>query len=469
MGQEIDQNHFTEDDFKIFNEKLETETTYLEQLFTQHKLSQVGPVAGFEIEAWLIDSKGKPAPKNQIFLDKLNDPMVVHELSLFNIELNIQPENLQGNVFSIMQKSLQQSWQQCQLTAKEIDSDILMIGILPSVRDSDLTLMNMTKSNRYKALNEQVLKLRNGVPLHLDIHGREQLKADHFDVMLESAATSFQIHLQTPLTQATEMFNRALLLSAPMVAVSANSPYLFGCELWDETRIPLFEQAVECGELAHRRVNFGDHYVSGSLFETFKENLEDYPVLVPNLLTKATDEMAHLRFHNGTIWRWNRPLLGFDQDGTPHLRIEHRVVPAGPTIVDSIANAAFFYGMIYGLPYDEALGKLPFPLARENFYHCAKNGLHALVDWPGIDLNRIRDILLKRFIPLARKGLTDLEINNADINKYMGIIEKRVESGQNGAEWQRSFVSRHGRDMEALTRRYLHHQNTGLPVAEWEI
>jgi hypothetical protein len=469
MGQEIEQNHFSDDDFRIFNEKLETETVYLEQLFTQNKLSQLGPVAGFEIEAWLIDNKGNPAPKNQIFLDKLNDPMVVHELSLFNIELNIEPGNLQGNVFSEMQQSLQHSWQKCQATAKAIDTDILMIGILPSIRDSDLTLRNMTKSNRYKALNEQVLKLRNGVPLHLDIHGREQLKADHFDVMLESAATSFQIHLQTPLTQAAEMFNRALLLSAPMVAVSANSPYLFGCELWDETRIPLFEQAVECGELAHRRVSFGDHYATDSLFENFKENRDDYPVLVPNLLPKATHEMAHLRFHNGTIWRWNRPLLGFDPDGTPHLRIEHRVVPAGPTIIDSIANAAFFYGMIYGLPSDEALTKLPFPLARENFYHCAKDGLHALVDWPGIDLSSIRDILLKHFIPLARKGLTELGINTADIDKYMGIIEKRVESGQNGAEWQRLYVARHGRDMTALTLRYLHHQNTGLPVAEWEI
>jgi hypothetical protein len=469
MGQEIEQNHFTDDDFKVFNKKLEAETVYLEQLFAQNKLSQVGPVAGFEIEAWLINNKGEPAPKNQIFLDKLNDPMVVHELSLFNIELNIQPEKLQGDVFSNMQRALQNSWQKCQAAAKEIDTDILMIGILPSIRDSDLTLLNMTKSNRYKALNEQVLKLRNGVPLHLDIHGREQLKADHFDVMLESAATSFQIHLQTPLTQATEMFNRSLLLSAPMVAVSANSPYLFGCELWDETRIPLFEQAVECGELAHRRVSFGDHYATDSLFENFKENLDAYPVLVPNLLPKDIDEMAHLRLHNGTIWRWNRPLLGKDDDGTPHLRIEHRVVPAGPTIVDSIANAAFFYGMMYGLPNDVALSKLPFPLARENFYHCAKDGLHALVDWPGLDISSIREILLKRFIPLARKGLTELGINNADINKYMGIIEKRVVSGQNGAEWQRLFVAKYGRDMTALTLRYLHHQNTGLPVAEWEI
>lgn len=469
MGQEIQQNNFSASDFNVFSEQLEKETAYLEQLFIQKKLSQFGPVAGFEIEAWLINDKGEPVPKNQLFLDKLNDPMVVHELSLFNIELNIQQEKLQGDVLSNMQFSLQKTWDKCQHTARQIDAEIMMIGILPSISDADLTLANMTTSNRYKALNEQVLRLRDGVPLQLNIHGREQLKADHFDVMLESAATSFQIHLQTPLDQAAELYNRSILLSGPLLAATANSPYLFGHELWDETRIPLFEQAVECGELAHRRVCFGDHYAKESLYENFKENLDDYPVLVPNLSQKETSALAHLRFHNGTIWRWNRPLLGFDDDGTPHLRIENRVVPAGPTVVDSIANAALFYGMMYGLQDNEELGKLPFPLAKENFYQCAKNGLHALVDWPGINESSMQDILLKHLIPMARTGLKELAINQFDINKYMAIIEKRVASGQNGAEWQRQFTNKHGRNMKTLTQQYLHHQNSGIPVAEWEI
>lgn len=469
MGQEIKQNQFSEHDFNLFNEKLRLETAYLETLFIQNKLSNVGPVAGFEIEAWLINNKGEPLAKNQLFLDTLNDPMVVHELSQFNIELNIEPEKIHGDVFSQMQTSLQNTWEKCQLTARKIDAEILMIGILPSVRESDLTIANMTKSNRYKALNEQVLMLRNGVPLHLDIHSHEQLKADHFDVMLESAATSFQIHLQTPLSQARSMFNKAQLLSAPMIAATANSPYLFGHELWEETRIPLFEQSVECGDLAHRRVSFGDHYIEESLFENFTENLNDYPVLVPNISEKDISAMSHLRFHNGTIWRWNRPLLGFDDDGTPHLRIEHRVIPAGPTVVDSIANAAFFYGLMFGLSDDDPLSDLPFPLAKENFYHCAKDGLHALVDWPGIDETSIQTILLKRLIPIARTGLSNLKISSADIDNYLGIIEKRVSNGQNGAQWQRHFVQRYGRDMKALTLQYLHHQNSGLAVAEWPI
>ena len=469
MGQEIEHSHFSADDFRLFEQKLEAETRYLGDLFAQKKLSQAGPVCGFEIEAWLIDHQGNPLPANQEYLDALADPMVVHELSRFNIELNIEPENLQGDVFSHMQLNLQETWNKCTQVAEGMDANLVMIGILPSVHDADLSLKNMTRSNRYKALNEQVLALRNNVPLHLDIHGRGHLNADHFDVMLESAATSFQIHLQTPLEQASEMFNRAIMLSAPMVAATANSPYLFGHELWDETRIPLFEQAVECGELAHRRVTFGDRYNEHNMLDIFIDNIRDYPVLVPNLSDDAQERMPHLRFHNGTIWRWNRPLLGFDPDGSPHLRIEHRVVPAGPSIPDTIANAAFFYGMMYGLTGRQNPGSLPFTLAKENFYLCARDGLHALVNWPGSETNSIRQILLEELIPMARIGLSELGVSKADNQYFLDIIEQRVSSGQNGAEWQRRWVAAHGKNMQALTLAYLRHQNSNKPVASWSI
>ena len=469
MGQEIEQSQFSNADYEQFESRLRSETTYLGELFAQKKLSQRGPVSGFEIEAWLVNHKGLPVAKNQQFLEALADPMVVHELSQFNIELNVEPEALKGKVFSRMQQNLERTWQHCREVARQLETDIVMIGILPSIADDDLTLANMTRSNRYRALNEQVMRLRNGIPLHLDIHGHETLQADHFDVMLESAATSFQIHLQTPLAESVRLFNRAILLSAPMVAVSANSPYLFGHELWNETRIPLFEQAVECGELAHRRVSFGDQYIQQSLFESFLENLHDYPVLVPNWSSEPPEKLSHLRFHNGTIWRWNRPLLGFDEDGTPHLRIEHRVVPAGPSIVDSIANAAFFYGMVYGLEDDSGPEALPFSLARENFYLCARDGLHALVNWPHASSNSIRQILLETLLPAAHKGLKALGIEAAERDYYLGVIETRIRSEQNGAEWQRRWIRKNGINMQALTLRYLNLQNSGLPVAEWKV
>lgn len=469
MGQEIEQSQFSNADYEQFESRLGSETAYLRELFARKQLSQRGPVSGFEIEAWLINNKGLPVAKNQQFLEALADPMVVHELSQFNIELNVEPEALKGRVFSRMQQNLEKTWEHCREIARQLETDIVMIGILPSIADGDLTLANMTRSNRYRALNEQVMRLRNGIPLHLDIHGREKLQADHFDVMLESAATSFQIHLQTPLAESVRLFNRAIMLSAPMVAVSANSPYLFGHELWNETRIPLFEQAVECGELAHRRVSFGDQYIQHSLFESFLENLHDYPVLVPNWSSEPPEKLSHLRFHNGTIWRWNRPLLGFDEDGTPHLRIEHRVVPAGPSIVDSIANAAFFYGMLYGLEDDSGPSALPFNLARENFYLCARDGLRALVNWPQSNSNSIRQILLEILLPAAHEGLAALGIETAERDYYLGVIETRIGSEQNGAEWQRRWIRENGRNMQALTLRYLNLQNSGLPVAEWKV
>jgi len=241
-----------------------------------------------------------------------------------------------------MYKGLMKSWQHCGEVAAARDEKILMIGTLPHLRESDLNMDNMSDMSRYKALNRQVFKMRDFKPLHLHITGRDVMDTHKNDVMLEAATTSFQIHFQIPLEQAVNVFNASLACSAPMVAVSANSPYLFGKDLWDETRIPLFEQSVEVGDPKHRRVGFGNAYLKRSLFECFAENLADYPVLLPLVNDESLEKLTRLKFHNGTIWRWNRPLIDFDKDNHPHLRIEHRVVPSGPTIHDSFANAAFY-------------------------------------------------------------------------------------------------------------------------------
>ena len=471
MGQEIEISTFTAADFSLFRTRLQRETEVLAGLFSRSGFSRSGPVGGFEVEAWLIDRQGNADPCNADFLDRLQDPLVVPELASFNFELNVEPHALQAKALRRMEASLQQTWQRCQQTAADMGRDIVMIGILPSVREEQLTLSSMTRSNRYQALNEQVFRLRNGLPIHLHIVGPDTLKTEHFDVMLEAGTTSFQIHLQTPLQDAACSFNRALLYSAPMVAMSANSPFLFGRRLWDETRIPLFEQAVECGELAHRRVSFGDDYIHGSLLECFEDNIRNYPVLVPFLSDAEPERLIHLRFHNGTIWRWNRPLIGFDGSGIPHLRIENRVVPSGPTIVDSIANAAFFWGLMSSRALDcaDLLAHFPFLTVRQNFYACARDGLKARVDWPHSQLTDVRELILDLLLPQAHEGLHQLGIDTVDIGHYLGIIRERVTTGQNGAEWQRLWVDRHGADMQELTLAYLQQQKSGLPVARWEL
>jgi gamma-glutamyl:cysteine ligase YbdK (ATP-grasp superfamily) len=471
MGQEISSSKFSPQDFARFMSHLQQEHQLLAQTFAAAGFSHEGPVGGFEIEAWLVDDAGRADPCNEAFLRLLNDPLVVPELAAFNFELNITPGQLQGNVLATMEQELARTWQHCRETAASLGRHIVMTGILPSVTEAQLTLPFMTRSNRYQALNEQVFRLRNGLPINLHIVGRETLKTEHFDVMLEAGTTSFQIHLQVPFDQAATAFNRALLYSAPMVAVSANSPFLFGNMLWEETRIPLFEQAVECGELAHRRVTFGDDYVRDSLMECFDANLHSYPVLVPFTMDEAAGQLAHLRFHNGTIWRWNRPLIGFDPGGTPHLRLEHRAVPSGPTVVDSIANAALFWGLMASEALDNAylLEKFPFATVRQNFYACARDGLNARVDWPQSAETGIRELLLNQLLPQAELGLQKLSIGTDDIQRYLGIIRQRVESGQNGAQWQRSWVQSNGRHMQALTLEYLKHQDSGIAVGQWPL
>ena len=471
MGQEIKSSRFSNHDFSVFSRKLEQETRMLAEMFKNGQFSEAGGIGGFEIEAWLVSLTGKPAPVNHVFLEKLNNPLVVHELAAFNVELNSKPIKLGNNALSIMESRLQETWDACRQVASELSIDMLMTGILPSILEQQLTLANMSKLNRYQALNEQVIKLRDGRPLKLDITGKDTIRTSHHDVMFESACTSLQLHIQVPPENAARFYNASLILSGPMVAATANSPYLFGHELWDETRITLFEQAVELGDEKYRRVTFGNDYIKDSLFECFEENLEHYPVLVPFTEENNIDQLYHLRFHNGTIWRWNRPLIGFDENDKPHIRIEHRVVPSGPTVVDSIANAAFYFGLVNALADDcEALiEKLSFSNVKDNFYNCAKQGLSAGVHWPGYGEISVKKLLTEVLIPAARNGLSKLEISKADINKYLSIIEQRVLTEQNGANWQRKWVARHGKEMNRLTCHYLEKQNQGNPVHEWAL
>jgi len=480
MGQEIDDACFCRQDFDTFQQRLTEETALLGEWFKQGHFDPGPPVAGFELEAWLVDPQLRPAPVNARFIERLGSPLVFPELATFNVEFNIEPLPLSGRILSRMADGLQQTWRQARQTAHEMQLELAMIGILPTVRDADLSPANLSAMNRYHALNAEILRLRGGRPLRLDIHGHDILRVEHGDVMLESATTSFQIHLQVPPQLAVRAYNASIIASAPLVAVSANSPYLFGHDLWAETRIPLFEQSVEVGgyeENAHgpmRRVSFGSGYARASLQEVFTENLDHFPALLPVLFDEPPERLAHLRLHNGTLWRWNRPLIGFTsspQGDRPHLRIEQRVVPAGPTIADTVANAAFFYGLCQALSQrDEgAETRLPFTTARDNFYAAARHGLDAQLTWLDGNKQPVQSLLLKTLLPLAAQGLETQGIERNEAEHYLGIIESRVKNACNGAAWQRAYVARHGPDMQALLAAYLERQHNGVAVHEWDI
>ena len=475
MGQEIEHSHFRKQDFAAFETRLAAETALLAQYEREGRLADAGPVAGFELEAWLVDAAGRPLPRNEQFLALAAHPFLSPELARFNVELNGTPQPLRGAALGTMLAELQATWGHCQQAAARMDAELVIAGILPTVRERDLVLGNISQMIRYKVLNEQVRRMRRGEPLELRIHGRE----DHVhlwqeDVMLESAATSFQLHLQTGPREAVRALNAAIILSGPMVAMSANSPYLFGHALWDESRIPVFEQAVSvCAERVcpPARVTFGRGYVEHSLLEFFEENHAQYPVLLPEKVHEDPARFSHLALHNGTIWRWNRPLVGFDEAGQPHLRIEHRVMAAGPTLLDAMANAAFFYGLMQRLRLAEMPPEkqLAFVLARSNFYDAARYGLKARVHWTDGKEGAVQDLLTDVLLPQAHRGLEELEVDAADRRQLLGIIEARLATGQNGAAWQRAWVARHGRDMAALTAAYRERSRTGAPVHEWTL
>jgi hypothetical protein len=474
MGQEIGRIQFQREDFVEFSARLAQETALLESWLGEGRFEQSAYVGGFELEAWLLDRNYFPLPANEAYLARLNNPLVVPELSRFNVELNGTPQPLAGRALRRIEEELTDTWRRCLEVAHEFEGTLIMIGILPTVREQDLSLANISPLNRYYALNEQVLKSRDGRPIRLDIEGREHLCLIHADVMLEAATTSFQVHLQSPADEAVRYLNAAQILSAPMVALAANSPFLFEKQLWEETRIPLFEQAVDMGNDADpdmRRVSFGSGYLQHSAIETFRENLARYPVLLPIQFEPGPQQLRHLRLHNGTIWRWNRLLIGFNEAATPHLRVEHRVMPAGPTIVDMIANAAVYLGasrFLAGLRVAPE-ADLAFAAARDNFYRAARDGLDARVVWLDGSEVALRTLLIEEILPMAREGLKLLGADEEDIERYLDIAHARVRTGMNGAAWQRAHIERHGRDFFRLTADYLEHQRSAMPVHEWPV
>ncbi|NOZ09879.1 MAG: glutamate--cysteine ligase [Gammaproteobacteria bacterium] len=477
MGQEIASSHFSEQDFEQFNERLRAETTLLGDWFEQGRFAPVKSTGGFELEVWLVDKHMRPAPINAAFLERYGDADAVPELSKFNIELNTTPLALNQAALTVMHRELGDTLESCTQTAVELDTRLATIGILPTVRDEDLTVANMSDMERYRALNEQVLRMRQGRPIELDIQGRERLQTSHLDVMLEAATTSFQIHLQVNPHQMVRAYNAAVIASAPMVALSANSPYLFGKDLWDETRIPLFEQSVNTqlptaiGCDAPRRVTFGSGYLRHSVLELFKENLAHYPVLLPDTQEAVTEKLPHVRLHNGTLWRWNRVLIGFGDGGEPTLRIEHRVVPAGPTVADAIANAAIFFGLVQDMSTQEVAPEtvLTFEDVHSNFYAAARHGLQAELKGFGGLRQVARELILDHLLPRARCGLLSLGVDAIDAEHYIDIVCQRVDSGQTGAHWQREFIKRHQCSMAEMTAAYLERQEQGRPVHEWSL
>ncbi|MBX3604339.1 MAG: hypothetical protein KF788_03665 [Piscinibacter sp.] len=474
MGQDVDRARFAHQDFDRFTRCLREELGLLHALDERGALSAHAPMAGLELEAWLIDAQGRPAPRNAEFIERIARPEVVTELGRFNIELNVPPQPVAGDGLARLAQDLEVTWSRCREVAASLGLQVVATGILPSLRDADLTLANLSDRTRYRALNRQVLRQRQGRPIRLDIDGPggDRLHCEHRDVMLESAATSFQVHLQVPAAQMLRHYNAAIVASAPLLALAANSPLLFGHVLWAETRIPLFEQAlgvatrVDGVHPALSRVGFGSGYAGYSLLEVFRENVERFEPMLPLALGEAPARLAHLRLHNGTIWRWNRPVLGFDEDGTPHLRLEHRPLPAGPTLPDMMAHLACTIGLVHALA-SEAVppeSRLGFDTAARNFQAAARHGLDARLRWTD-GREHAATPLLRRLLRQAGDGLADLGAPAA--RTWLGLLDARLRRGLGGEGWLRERLAARGGELAAVTLDIAALQASGAPLHAW--
>jgi CBS domain-containing protein len=445
---------------------------------------------GAEQELFLVDASGKPACVSMELLGRLDDDLFTTELGQFNLEINLEPLDFEPGCLSSCERKLAAHILRVREVAAQLGARPVLAGILPTLRASDLDLANMTPRQRYRALNDALASIGGG-QFGFYIHGLDEISIANDSVMLESACTSFQVHFQVDPDEFARFYNISQVVIAPLLAAAANSPLLFGRRLWKETRIPLFQQSIDTRSsryhLRHKRprVRFGQHWVEESVLELYAQDVASFRLLMSGevgedpfeLLARGeAPSLNALRIFTGTLYRWNRPCYG-RLDGKPHLRIEMRALPSGPSVADEIANAALYFGMLVGLSDDvgDVREVMEFDNARANFYAAAQYGLDAQIRWFGGMLVPVRRLLAEEAIPLARQGLTNAGIRAADIDRYLGIIEERVETGRNGAQWlldSATTLSPLGtRDeiLTALTAATVSRQATGQPVHTWEL
>jgi hypothetical protein len=455
------------------------------------------PTTGLELELNLVDNSLEPAMHNAAVLEGVDRPELQPELGQWNVELNLPPQPLGGDQGRYLEHSLLDHLAAIEKQAQTIQARMLCIGILPTLDAEHLVTDRISPSTRYATLNEQMVAAR-GEQFHLDITGvacdgrdPEQLTMDFDSILPEAACTSLQLHLQCPPGQFASAWNAAQCIAGVQLAVGANSPFLLGRKLWAETRIPLFTQAtdVRSPELrnqgARPRVWFGERWVN-SIFDLFEENVRYFPGLLPveekqdpveELAAGRIPSLDELRLHNGTIWRWNRPVYDV-ADGLPHLRVENRVLPAGPSVIDMVANAMFFYGLVRVLAEqpEPVWTQLRFETAEENFRLAARDGLAAEQYWPELDMVSSSDLVLRTLLPLAAEGLSRWGVSDSVSARYLDVIEQRCRTGVNGSSWQVRTVAaleRGGADrpiaIKGMLSRYLDGMGANQPVHTWPL
>jgi hypothetical protein len=487
MGTEITREDFDEADYALFRKRLEDNLSELVQILDLPGFG-AGPVTiGAELELFLIDAMAQPLPLNQAIRAEAADPRITVELNRFNLELNATPVPLADRPFTILADELGLLLARAGDAARVHQGRIALIGVLPTLTLAHLDTCVVTDAARYRALGRSLQRLRQG-PIQIRIAGAEPLELTSEHIALEGANTSFQVHLRVAPPDFTRVYNAAQLATAPALAAAGNSPTFLGHRLWEETRIALFRQSVEDRDsrgLRRRpsRSALGTGWLRGGALELFAESVRLHEPLLPWVgeLAAGTQHAAprldELRLHQGTVWRWNRAV--YDPAAGGHLRIEMRALPAGPTVTDMLANAAFLIGLTLWLADQDQrwTHALPFERASDGFYRAAQHGLSAELSWPTGRSDQVKTLpaanLVTELLPAARQGLVGAGVAAAEAGRLLEVIGARTATGQTGAAWQRAALTAAGRGRtreQALTvmlKAYLSRAATGQPVHTW--
>jgi len=446
---------------------------------------------GAEQEMFLIDASRQPAPVAVEVLDELGEERrLTTELARFNLEANLDPQIFGGGCLRTMEREIEAVISSVDAAAHHHGASVGLAGILPTLRMCHLGLDNMTPNPRYFELNRAIREARDG-DFSIVIKGLDELDIAHDNVMLEAANTSFQVHFQVAPDEFAPLYNRAQAISAPVWAAAVNSPLLLGQRLWQETRVALFQRSVDARSSTHKmrakppRVSFGDRWIERSIVEIYRDDIARFRIMLStdeldeNALKVITDggvpQLRALRMHTSTVWRWNRACYGVHQ-GKPHLRIENRVLPAGPTVLDEMANAAFFFGLMACLSdrYPHIDQVMSFDDAKNNFFAAARHGLNAQFNWLAGATVTARDLIIDELLPVAREGLQAHGIDSADVDRYLGVVAERVETQRTGSQWALTSLAAMGEApkdvrMRSLTAAIHKHQRSGKPVHQWPL
>lgn len=490
MGEEVKRTTYDSAQRREYRRKVQLCLEVFETMLAQSRFESEQPLTGMEIECNLVDADYQPAMSNRHVLDAIGDPAYQTELGAYNIEFNVPPHALPGHTTLDLEAEVRTSLNEAETKASAAGgAHIVMIGILPTLMAEHLDHGWMSESTRYAALNESIFTAR-GEDIPIDISGPEPLSWRTATIAPESACTSMQLHLQLAPETFAANWNAAQIVAGPQLALGANSPFFFGHLLWAETRIELFTQSTDTRPVELKaqgvrpRVWFGEKWID-SVLELYQENIRYFPSLLPEvsdedpaaeLAAGRVPQLSELRLHNGTVYRWNRPVYDVT-DGRPHLRLENRVLPAGPTVVDMLANSAFFYGLLRSLSEaDNPLWhSMDFVVAEANFLAAARHGTDARLHWPGVGDVSARDLVLDKLLPIADEGLQRWGVDAEVRDRFLGVIEGRARVGRNGASWQVSTV-RALQDggmtrpaaLAEMLRRYCEHMHANEPVHTWE-